>query len=101
MKEACCIIGNSSSGIVEAPFLGVPVINVGERQKGRHICRNVQCVDSSRRAIKQAIRQIERLDRTCLKDTYYGDGNSAGKMVELIKLFLDENERVRYHWWGV
>lgn len=93
MKEANYIIGNSSSGIVEAPFLGVPVVNVGERQKGRHICKNVQCVDFSCGAIKQAIRQLECCNKTQLKDTYYGDGDSAKKIVEFIKSFLDENAR--------
>lgn len=33
MKEAKCVIGNSSSGIIETPYLGVPTINIGNRQK--------------------------------------------------------------------
>ena len=38
------MIGNSSSGIVEAPFLNIPVINIGDRQKGRYQCGNIiQC----------------------------------------------------------
>lgn len=37
MKEAWCVVGNSSSGIVEAPFLGIPVVNIGNRQKGRYM----------------------------------------------------------------
>ena len=41
MKEVDVIIGNSSSGIVEAPFLAKSVVNVGERQKGRYISTNI------------------------------------------------------------
>lgn len=51
MKQVECVIGNSSSGIVEAPFLGIPVINIGNRQKGRHICKNVFAVAKKKIAL--------------------------------------------------
>ena len=35
MKFSKCIVGNSSSGLIEAPFFKVPTINIGDRQKGR------------------------------------------------------------------
>ena len=35
IKNVICFVGNSSSGIIEAPLLGTPVINIGDRQKGR------------------------------------------------------------------
>ena len=41
MKNSECIIGNSSSGIIEAPLLGTKTINIGERQKGRLLCKTV------------------------------------------------------------
>jgi UDP-N-acetylglucosamine 2-epimerase len=41
MQQTIGVIGNSSSGIVEAPFLGIPVINSGDRQRGRYLCKNV------------------------------------------------------------
>ena len=35
MKYSKCVIGNSSSGIIEAPSLNIPILNIGDRQKGR------------------------------------------------------------------
>ena len=35
MKFSKCIVGNSSSGLIEAPFFKIPTINIGDRQKGR------------------------------------------------------------------
>ncbi len=45
MYHADCMIGNSSSGIIEAPTLNLPVINLGKRQDGRLRSKNI--VDSS------------------------------------------------------
>ena len=41
MKISNVVIGNSSSGIIETPSLGIPTVNIGIRQKGRIISRNI------------------------------------------------------------
>lgn len=88
MKQAAGVLGNSSSGIVEAPFLGIPVVNIGDRQKGRHLCKNViQCGRSSEE-IQKAVKLM--LNQPVLVDTYYGDGHTSGIVVKKIKEWLKE-----------
>lgn len=61
MNQAEFMIGNSSSGIWEAPSFGLPVINLGRRQQDRLRGNNVIDVDLDLAAVKQAIAQIEDL----------------------------------------
>lgn len=89
MKEAWCVVGNSSSGIVEAPFLGIPVVNIGNRQKGRYMSPcviNVPEYDDNQ--IEAALNQIVNIERK--PDFYFGDGEVANKVVERIKVFLNK-----------
>lgn len=88
MRQAAGVLGNSSSGIVEAPFLGVPVVNIGDRQKGRHLCKNVIQCDRSFDEIKFAITTM--LQQPIVVDTYYGDGHTASKIVSHIKAYFNE-----------
>jgi GDP/UDP-N,N'-diacetylbacillosamine 2-epimerase (hydrolysing) len=41
MRHASCVVGNSSSGIIEAPLLGIPTVNIGSRQSGRHMSKTI------------------------------------------------------------
>lgn len=88
MQQAAGVIGNSSSGIVEAPFLGIPVVNIGDRQKGRHLCKNVIQCDRSRGGIHNAIEKM--LQQPKIVDTYYGDGRTAVRIIQHIKDYLNE-----------
>jgi len=49
------VIGNSSSAIIEAPFFGLPSVNIGDRQKGREMAESVICVACNRRVITAAL----------------------------------------------
>jgi UDP-hydrolysing UDP-N-acetyl-D-glucosamine 2-epimerase len=86
MKEVEFIIGNSSSGIIEAPFLGKSVVNIGDRQSGRHISENVINSDITTSSISDAIRKA--FEKRSSVDYYFGDGNSSGKIVKLVWEFL-------------
>lgn len=55
MKYCAAVIGNSSSGVVETPSLGVPAVNIGNRQSGRIICPNVLCCSGDTASIETAI----------------------------------------------
>ena len=55
MLHADCMVGNSSSGIIEAPFFSLPVVNVGDRQKGRERALNVIDVNCNSNEIENAI----------------------------------------------
>lgn len=87
MRQAAGVIGNSSSGIVEAPFLGIPVINIGDRQKGRHLCRNVIQCNRSMTDIEEAFAQM--LIQPSMVDNYYGDGHTSIFVIEKLKTWLN------------
>ena len=87
MKECFAVVGNSSSGIIEAPHLGIPVINIGNRQTGRHLCKNILQVNNSENEIINAWKCIEQ--KNCgISDNYYGDGHASEKIVKYIQEYL-------------
>ena len=88
MRQAAGVLGNSSSGIVEAPFMGIPVVNMGDRQKGRHLCKNVIQCGRSYEEILNAVNKMQNQPK--LVDTYYGDGHTAEKVIAHIKEYLHE-----------
>ena len=85
MKEAAFVIGNSSSGIIEAPILKKPVINIGERQNGRYQCQNIIQCNGSKSEIKEAI--FSALNKVLKYDDYHywGDGNTSKKILDILK----------------
>lgn len=87
MRQAAGVIGNSSSGIVEAPFLGIPVVNIGDRQKGRHLCKNVIQSDRDFTSIEDAFSKM--LMQPKIVDTYYGDGHTSTFVIEKLKAWLN------------
>jgi UDP-hydrolysing UDP-N-acetyl-D-glucosamine 2-epimerase len=88
MAAADVLVGNSSSGILEAPSFGLPAVNIGCRQFGRLQARNVINVPQHKcDAIKQAIaRALSPKFKLSLKDRVnpYGDGQSAKRIVDII-----------------
>lgn len=86
MKHVDLLVGNSSSGIVEAPFLGTPVVNIGDRQKGRHICSNVICCGRQKEDVEKAIDVALHTERKA--DYYWGDGQTSERIVKTIKKYL-------------
>lgn len=57
-RGATCLVGNSSAGLIEAPYFGLPAINVGDRQMGRERGANVIDVPYERKAIAEAIERV-------------------------------------------
>jgi UDP-hydrolysing UDP-N-acetyl-D-glucosamine 2-epimerase len=78
-----CLVGNSSVGIRECSFLGVPVVNIGSRQAGRDRVRNVLDVDYDQREIAHAI-EHQRRNGHCLQDGLYGDGQAGKRIAQLL-----------------
>lgn len=58
LKYITAVVGNSSSGIIEAPSFGIPTLNIGSRQKGRIMASSVLNCDSDYPAIKHALGKI-------------------------------------------
>lgn len=83
LKNSSCLVGNSSVGIRECSFLGIPVVNIGNRQSGRERGRNVIDVDYDSDAIYEAIKfQIDH--GSYPQDSIYGNGNSGEKIAALL-----------------
>lgn len=88
MSRAGVVVGNSSSGLVEAASFGVPAVNIGNRQKSRLASESVQHVPYDERAITEAIEHVLSDDfqayaRTC-RNPYdpYGDGRNSMRIVQ-------------------
>lgn len=90
MQYAAVVAGNSSSGVVETPTFGVPAVNIGKRQAGRAICRNVLCCPANAAAIEAALRKALTPDFAAqAKQTVspYDGGPTAEKLVGILLNF--------------
>jgi len=92
MRNAMALVGNSSMGILEAPFYRLPAVNVGDRQKGRLNAGNVEFVRHNKAEIKKALRKacFDKGYRGRIRDLKnpYGDGNASQKIRDIF-LSLD------------
>lgn len=101
MKISSVIVGNSSSGIMEAPSFKVPVVNIGTRQHGRLRANNVIDVGYKRNEIKKGIekalknKQFRDNLKKCVNP--YGDGHTAEKTVNILKKLVI-NEALLTKW---
>ncbi|MEW6600340.1 MAG: UDP-N-acetylglucosamine 2-epimerase [Nitrospirota bacterium] len=89
LKAASVMVGNSSSGIIEAPSFELPAVNIGSRQKGRTRAQNVIDVPEYARdgiidAISRALSAEFRATLKGLKNPY-GDGTASGKILHVLK----------------
>lgn len=90
MRMASVIVGNSSSGLIEAPIFHLPAVNVGNRQRDRFRGKNVIDVPPKKEAICVAIREAVKPGfREALRKTndnpYQGDGKVAQRIVEILR----------------
>ena len=84
VKSCDFVIGNSSSGVREAPYLGVPSVNLGSRQSGRNsVSRSIINAEEKIEEILDSIRLAEAGANT--RDQIFGDGKSAERFGELIR----------------
>jgi UDP-hydrolysing UDP-N-acetyl-D-glucosamine 2-epimerase len=102
MALSAAMVGNSSSGIIEAPSFELPVVNIGRRQQGRTRAKNVIDAGHPRDEIKQAIHKALSPEfRKTLQGLRnpYRCGNASKKIVERLKeVDLNENLIVkRFH----
>lgn len=83
LKNCVCLVGNSSSGIREAPFLGVPSVNIGKRQNNRYAPQSVMSVDCDYEQIRTVIQ--EQIEHGHYEPNYtYGDGNSGIRIADIL-----------------
>ncbi|MDI3540977.1 MAG: hypothetical protein PWP66_515 [Thermosediminibacterales bacterium] len=89
LKNCDLVIGNSSSGIIETPIFKKPVVNIGDRQKGRLRCKNiVDCdysVESIKNAINVALYDKEFKESINKVENIFGDGETSTKVIDILK----------------
>ena len=83
MKEAACIVGNSSAGVREAPFLGIPSLDIGSRQKNRGGSASVASCEAGDAAAIKAFLAGEWAKRYP-RDAGFGEGRAADRFVAVL-----------------
>ncbi|CAM4141911.1 UDP-N-acetylglucosamine 2-epimerase [Flavobacterium sinopsychrotolerans] len=76
LKNCQFIIGNSSAGIKEAPYYGIPIINIGTRQRNRTVDAAIINVDYNKKNISEALNGIDS-HQVVQSHVDFGEGNSA------------------------
>jgi UDP-hydrolysing UDP-N-acetyl-D-glucosamine 2-epimerase len=96
LKEAGCLIGNSSVGLRECAYLGVPVVNIGGRQMGRDRAANVTDVGHDAKAIEKAVRaQLEHGSYS--SSDLYGDGQAGKEIGHVIAALEKPSTEKRFY----
>ena len=90
IKYSRCVIGNSSSGIVEVPSFNKPTINIGDRQKGRIQSNSIINCKPYEQDIEKALSKALRFNKKVINP--YGNGNSSDKMLKVIKKTFYDNK---------
>lgn len=84
MAQVDAVVGNSSSGLYEAPSVGVPTVDIGDRQKGRLAAASVIRCAAQADAIAAAVEAAFQLDCAGVVNPY-GDGFSAGRIIQVLR----------------
>lgn len=84
MKHCSMLLGNTSSGFVEAAFFPKWVINIGNRQKGRIITNNILNIDFNKENIIEKVK-FAKNKKVPLNCNIYGEGNTSTKIIEILK----------------
>lgn len=95
LKDAGCFIGNSSAGIKECSYLGIPVVNVGKRQNNRLSSENVVHVGYDKEEIKKAVNKQINKKRYPMSDIYYSPdtGRKIAEKLATIDLYIQKSFR--------
>lgn len=104
LSQAAAVIGNSSSGLLEAPSFGVPTVNIGDRQTGRLKAASVLDCPPSATEITGAIRKAlsDEFRDTCASViSPYGSGGAARKIVEILRGFEPGQQIVKKSFYDV
>jgi UDP-N-acetylglucosamine 2-epimerase (non-hydrolysing)/GDP/UDP-N,N'-diacetylbacillosamine 2-epimerase (hydrolysing) len=98
LRFAAAVLGNSSSGIIEAPAAGAPVVNVGDRQRGRLRFGSIRDVPARAEVIERALREALSEGRSEAGTAGYPAGPAAPRIVEaLARWKVPTPPRKRFH----
>lgn len=93
MRFASFVLGNSSSGILEAPVMGTPSVNVGDRQKGRIMAETVVCTETKAKSITEGIKKC--MDMPHKKSLIFGNGCTSLEILSAIKRAFDNGVELK------
>jgi len=100
MSQVDAVVGNSSSGLYEAPSFGKPTVNIGDRQKGRLQASSVINCRQDAGAIAEAILQALASDCSGAVNPY-GDGNSSVRILDRLKKIDKPSELLKKHFFDL
>lgn len=100
LSHVDAVVGNSSSGLYEAPSLKIPTVNIGDRQKGRLQATSIINCTADKEAIAGAIQQAFRMD-TSTTSNPYGEGGSAKKIADILAALPDPASLLQKHFFPV
>lgn len=96
LKSSKALIGNSSAGLRECAYLGIPVVNIGNRQHRRSRAENVTDVGYEQAAIEEAIKKAIETEKF-ESSTLYGDGDAGVKIADILaKVELTYSKTIMY-----
>jgi len=99
LKSVEVLIGNSSSGIIEAPSFKIPVVNIGYRQQGRARSENIIDVSPEKKAITTAVdialHNKKFLEKVKTSKNIFGDGNASQKIVKILKTIQIDDQLIQ------
>jgi UDP-N-acetylglucosamine 2-epimerase (non-hydrolysing)/GDP/UDP-N,N'-diacetylbacillosamine 2-epimerase (hydrolysing) len=94
------VIGNSSSGLCEAPSFGIPTVNIGNRQGSRLRAASVIDCPAERARILEAIERAFNLDCTGIRNPY-GDGHAAERIVTVLEKIHNPTDLLHKRFFGL
>lgn len=94
MRLSDAVVGNSSSGILEAPFCGVPTVNIGKRQFGRVLANSVYQVNE---ITKDRIKEVIELaiETKFEPQLLFGDGQTARNIVSILEQKIEQSKNLK------
>jgi GDP/UDP-N,N'-diacetylbacillosamine 2-epimerase (hydrolysing) len=96
LKHSEMMIGNSSSGTTEGPAMHIPVVNIGDRQKGRVLAESVICCPTRKSDISSAIRKagsVEFKRVAARAENPFGDGRTSERIARIAAQFAASGRR--------
>lgn len=94
LKGAKMMLGNSSSGILEAPAVHIPTVNIGDRQKGRMMADSIICCEPTTKGIKRAMEMALSTDFTEAVSKVgcpFGDGDTSNRIIRILENSLQND----------
>ncbi|OOB79640.1 MAG: UDP-N-acetyl-D-glucosamine 2-epimerase, UDP-hydrolysing [Epulopiscium sp. Nuni2H_MBin001] len=101
MKHCALVLGNSSSALIEAPYLKKPVVNIGNRQKGRLMAENVVSVTNDTTSILDGVKLALDKDLSKIKNLYEY-GNTSSDIIKILEeIVINDKLRQKLLTWDI